>query len=410
MIASTGGSPAPEPRSRRARVATLVLSSIVVIALAPLAFETVAALLRGDVQAIPFFLIFLLLPANLGLVGAVLTTRRPDNVIGWLLLVAGVLTGLTFAAGEYERSAIAAGGWDWPLLAPAAWVASSWFIPAVGILVVFLPLLFPTGHLLSPRWRWVAVAGIFGVAAGAIGPAVIPGPMGDPRGPLNPFVPPEPFLTWIETAATISNVIAPPVFALALASLFIRFRRSRDVERQQIKWFLFVAAVATVLFAISIIEVGSISDVAWALGLLTMAFLPLAIGLAILRYRLYDIDRVVSRAVGYTLVTAVLAAAFATAVIVAQTLLAPVTQSSTLAVAASTLVVAALFQPVRRAIQGRVDRRFDRSRVNAERLVTTFGDALRDVTDLPTIHDTLEATVDATWAPAAVGMWVRPTR
>jgi hypothetical protein len=141
-----------------------------------------------------------------------------------------------------------------------------------------------------------------------------------------------------------------------------------------------------------------------------MAFLPLAIGLAILRYRLYDIDRVVSRAVGYTLVTAILAAAFATAVIVAQTVLAPVTQSNTLAVAASTLVVAALFQPVRRAIQGRVDRRFDRSRVNAERLVTTFGDTLRDVTDMPTIHETLVETVGATWAPAAVGMWVRPAR
>ena len=141
-----------------------------------------------------------------------------------------------------------------------------------------------------------------------------------------------------------------------------------------------------------------------------MACLPLAIGLAILRYHLYDIDRVVSRAVGYTLVTAILGVAFAVAVIVAQTVLAPVTASSTLAVAGSTLLVAALFQPVRRAIQGRVDRRFDRSRVNAERLVTTFGETLRDVTDLPTIHETLVATAGATWAPTAVGMWVRPAR
>jgi hypothetical protein len=395
---------------RRARVATIVLSSIVAVALIPLALETLSALLRGDVQSIPFFLIFLLLPANLGLVGAVLTTRRPDNSIGWLLLVSGALAGLTFSAGELERSAMAAGNWDWPLLVPAAWVASSWFIPAIGILVVFLPLLFPTGHLLSPRWRWVAIAGIFGVAAGTLGPATAPGPMADPRGPLNPFVPPEPIVTWIQAAATLSSLIAPPVFVLAFASLLIRFRRSRGVERQQIKWFLFVAAVATVLFVVSMLSIGAVSDIAWALGLLTMAFLPLAIGLAILRYRLYDIDRVVSRAVGYTLVTATLAAAFAAAVIVAQTVLAPVTQSSTLAVAASTLVVAALFQPVRRAIQGRVDRRFDRSRVNAERLVTTFGDTLRDVTDLPTIHDTLVATVGTTWAPADVGIWVRPAR
>ena len=410
MTASTRRLPASEPRPPRARVATIVLSSIVAVAVVPLAFETVAAAVRGDMQAIPLFLIFLLLPANLGLVGAVLTIRRPDNAIGWLLLVSGVFAGLTFAAGEYERSAIAAAGWDWPLLVPAAWVASAWFIPAIGILVVFLPLLFPTGHLLSPRWRWVAVAGIFGIAAGAIGPAVAPGPMGDPRGPLNPFVPPQPFLTWIEAAATLSSAIAPPVFALALTSLFLRFRRSRGVERQQIKWFLFVAAVAILLFAISIVGTGQLSDVAWALGLLTMAFLPLAIGLSILRYRLYDIDRVVSRTVGYTLVTAILAVAFVGGVIVAQRVLAPITQSNTLAIAASTLVVAALFQTVRRAIQSRVDRRFDRSRVNAERLVTTFGDTLRDVTDLPTINDSLVATVGTTWAPAAVGMWVRPTR
>jgi len=410
VIAATSRSPAPGLPSRRARVATIVLSTIVAVAIVPLALEMLSAAVRGDVQSIPFFLIFLLLPANLGLVGAVLTTRRPDNSIGWLLLVSGALAGLTFSAGELERSAMAAGNWDWPLLVPAAWVASSWFIPAIGILVVFLPLLFPTGHLLSPRWRWVAIAGIFGVAAGTIGPATAPGPMADPRGPLNPFVPPEPIVTWIQAAATLSSLIAPPVFVLAFASLLIRFRRSRGVERQQIKWFLFVAAVATLLFVVSMLSTGAFSDVVWALGLLTMAFLPLAIGLAILRYRLYDIDRVVSRAVGYTLVTATLAAAFAVAVIVAQTILTPVTQSSTLAVAASTLVVAALFEPVRRAIQGHVDRRFDRSRVNAERLVTTFGDTLRDVTDLPTIHDTLVATVGTTWAPADVGIWVRAAR
>ena len=394
----------------RARTASLALSTILVLALLPLVIELAGAALGGDIAGIPFYLLFLLLPLNLGVVGAVLTIRRPENVIGWLLLVAGVLTGLTFAGGEYERSAIAAGAVDWPLLVPAAWIARSWFIPAIGILVVFLPLLYPTGRLLGRRWRWVAIAGVFGVAAGAIGPMVAPGPMADPRGPLNPLVPPEPLLTWIETAATLSTAIAPPVFVLALSSLLLRFRRSRGAERQQIKWFLFVASVATAMFVVSILDTGPISDVAWALGLLTMIFLPLAIGLAILRYRLYDIDRVVSRAVGYTLVTATLAVTFAAAVIVTQTVLAPVTQSSTLAVAASTLVVAALFQPVRRAIQGRVDRRFDRSRVSAEHLVSTFGETLRDVTDLSTIHETLVTTARTTWSPTAVDVWVRPPR
>jgi hypothetical protein len=141
-----------------------------------------------------------------------------------------------------------------------------------------------------------------------------------------------------------------------------------------------------------------------------MAFLPLAIGLAILRYRLYDIDRVVSRAVGYTLVSAILAAAFGAAVIVTQGVLAPVTQSSTIAVAVSTLTVATLFHPVRTAIQGRVDRRFDRSRVDAERLVVAFGGTLRDVTDLPTIRDALVVTAGTTWTPAAIAVWERPRR
>ena len=410
MTATARSTRAPEQWSGGVRVASVVLTTIVAVALVPLAAGTAYALVRGDVAALLFFLIFFLLPANLGIVGAILTRRRPDNVIGWLLLVAGAITGVTFAAGELERSLIDAAAWGSPLFVPIAWVASAWFIPAIGILVVFLPLVYPTGHLLSPRWRWVVIVGIVGVATGAIGSAMKPGPLGDPRGPLNPLVPPEPVLGWLKTVTILSNVIAPPVFLLALASLLIRFRRSRGVERQQIKWFLFVASIATLLFAVSVLDVGPVSDVLWALGLVTMSFLPVAIGLAILRYRLYDIDRVVSRAVGYTLVTAILAVAFGAAVIVTQAAISPITQSSTLAIAASTLVVAMLFQPVRRVIQGRVDRRFDRSRVNAERLVAAFGDTLRDVTDLPTIENALVATSNRTWAPAAVAVWERAAR
>jgi hypothetical protein len=399
MVAATGRASASEVASRRARIATIVLSSIATVALVPLALEAVSEVVRGEIGAVPFGLLFLFLPLNLGIVGAVLTTRRPGNVIGWMLLVCGTIAAVTFAAGEYERSAIGGAGADAPLAVLAAWVASFLFIPAIGILVVFLPLLYPSGRLLSPRWRWVAVVGILGVATGTIGAAVAPGPLGDPQGPANPFVPPEPILAWIGAATTLSNVVAPPVFVLALTSLLLRFRRSRGVERQQIKVFLFVASVGTVLFAISVLSIGPASDAAWALGLVTMAMLPLAIGLAILRYRLYDIDRVVSRAVGYTLVT----------VIVTQAVLTPVTQSSSAAVAASTLLVAGLFQPVRGAIQRRVDRRFDRSRVNAERLVSGFGETLRDVTDLSTIQDALVATAAATWTPSAIAVWRRTT-
>jgi hypothetical protein len=220
-------------------------------------------------------------------------------------------------------------------------------------------------------------------------------------------MPPEPVESVIQAASAIGNLIAPLAFLLAVASLLLRFRRSRDVERQQIKWFLLSAAIASSLFAISLLPLGAISDAGWAFGLLSMTFLPLAIGIAILRYRLYDIDRVVSRVVGYTLVTAVLGASFAAVVVVAQALLATFTESNTLAIAGSTLVVATLFQPVRRAIQARVDRRFDRSHVRAESVTDSFSARLRDVTDLGTIRASIVDGVETAWAPSSVGVWVR---
>jgi hypothetical protein len=375
-----------------------------------LAMVMLNALVEGQIADLPFFLLFLVLPANLGFVGTVLVFRRPDNLVGWLLLVSGALAGVAFAAGEYVRLAASHGGSDWPFLVPVAWISVAWFIPSIGLLVVFLPLLYPTGQLLGPRWRIVAAVGLFGAAFGAIGPATQPGPMGYPGAPLNPLVPSEPLLSWIQGLSAFGNMLAPPVFLASVASLLIRFRRSRGAERQQIKWFLFVASLTAVTFALSIIEVGLISDVAWALGLLSMACLPLAIGVAILRYRLYDIDRIVSRAVGYTIVTAVLAALFVAAVLVTQTVLAPIAGSSALGVAASTLLVATAFQPVRRQVQGVVDRRFDRARVNTDRAIATFAAGIRDETDLGAIRERLVGSAVASTNPAQAAVWLRPIR
>src|SRR3954451_13119044 len=401
------------------RVARLLLSAILVASLVPLLLGTLTAVLGADVAGVPFYLVFLLLPANLGAVGALLATRRSENAIGWLLLLAGArlgggllllagaLAGVAFACGEFQRFVLARGDPVSPLVVAAAWVASWAFIPAIGILIVFVPLLYPTGRLPGPRWRFVVAAGLFGVIASTIALATARGPPGDPRGPLNPFVPPEPLLTLIQTAGAIGNAIAAPVFLLSLVSVLIRFRRSRDVEREQIKWFLLAVAIAASVFAFSMLPLERISDAAWALGLLSMCFLPVAIGVAILRYRLYDIDRIVSRVVGYTLVTAVLGVSFAVVIVVAQAVLAPVTQSNTLAVAGSTLVVASLFQPVRHAIQTRVDRRFDRSHVRAEAVADSFSARLRDVTDLPTIRASIAEGVQTAWSPSSVGVWVR---
>lgn len=347
------------PASRWARPATLVLSAIVFVSLIPSLIGTFSAIAHADAGSLFFYLVFLLLPANLGVVGLVLTSRRPENRIGWLILVSGALTGASFACAEYERFAIAAGQPEAPLLVPAAFIASTGFIPAIGILVIFLPLLYPSGNLPSRRWRAVVAIAIVGISLGAIGPVLAPGPLGDPAGPLNPLVPPDPFSTWIQTVSTLSNFAAPPIFLAALASLLIRFRRSSGVERQQLKWFLFVAVLAAVALAISILNVGPISDAAWVLGIITLGFLPVAIGVAILRYRLYEIDRIVNRALVYGAVTAILAGVFAAATALSQRLVVSVAgQSSDTAIVITTLIVVAIYAPVRKRVEAVVDRYF----------------------------------------------------
>jgi len=321
------------PLSVSRRALRTALSAIAFAAVVPLAVAPLVALLGGDLANLPFYLVFLLLPANLAAVGTLLTTRRPENGIGWLLLLAGAFAAIAFACGEWQRFVLAHGDPVSTWFVAASWIASWAFIPAIGILIVFVPLRYPTGRLPRARWRIVEAVGGFGVVSSTLGLATAPGPLADPRGPLNPFVPQEPLLSVIQAAAAVGNVIPAPVFLLAVASVLIRFRRSREVEREQIKWFLLSVSVAAIVLAFSMLPLGAISDAAWALGLVSMCFVPVAIGVAILRYRLYDIDRIVSRVVGYTLVTAVLGVSFAVVIVVAQAVLAPVTQSNTLAVA-----------------------------------------------------------------------------
>jgi hypothetical protein len=356
-----------------------LLVAILFASLVPIALGGWHALAAGDVESVLFYLLFLVLPTNLGIVGAVLTRRRPQNQIGWLLLIAGFLAAESFAAGDYGRQAVAAGHLDAPLLQPALWLASWGAIPALAILVVFVPLLYPTGHLLGPRWRIVVGIAILGATLGALGPAVLPGPMGA-GGPPNPFAAPEPLLSWIETLWTVGNYVAPLVFLLGLSSVLIRFRRSTGIERQQIKWFLFVTAIATIAFGISVgVGSGPISDAAWVVALVTLAALPIAIGLAILRYGLYEIDRILNRALVYGAVTAILAGVFAAATVLAQRVFISVAgQPPDAAIVLETLVVVALYAPVRKRIEALVDRYFKYD----QRAYGPYLDELRRLLDL----------------------------
>jgi hypothetical protein len=192
----------------------------------------------------------------------------------------------------------------------------------------------------------------------------------------------------------------------------VRFRRGSSIERHQVKWLLSVALVGVIAFPVAVASQllapeSIFSTGAWLVGFMALIALPLTIGLAILRYRLYEIDRIISRTLGWGLVTGILVVVFVVLVVGLQAVLAPVTDNNTLAVAASTLVAFALFQPLRRRVQRAVDRRFDRARYDGERTVTAFGSRLRDRVELAAIRGDVLATVDVVVRPSSAELWLR---
>jgi len=371
---------------------------------------SIVFLVRGSAGEIAFGLLPILLILDTSLVGGLLATRRPDNVIGALLLVTSLLSAVSFAAGYYANLDDLMGQGRLPFVVPVAWVGGWIFVPAIGLIVVFLPMLFPTGHLPGPRWRVLAGVVILALFVGTLQTAIAPGPLSDADWIVNPVRLPAPLSDWIAAIDAIQRAFVPIVFLIAVASVVARFRASRGAERQQLKWFLFVVTIAASALGLSIAFSGPVADAAWAVGLVAMACVPLAIGIAILRYRLYEIDRIVSRTVSYGAVTALLVAVFAGVNLALEALLASMTQAGTLAVAASTLVVFALFQPVRRRVQGVVDHRFDRDRYEADRIAAAFAERLRDEVDPSRLRHELDEVLAQTVAPSSSYLWLRGER
>jgi hypothetical protein len=341
-------------------------------------------------------------------VGSIIEWRRPGHRIGRLLMVAGPLYGLLALGWEVGDSLENVVGRDAALM--LNWFAISMSWAGISLIAGWLPLLFPTGSLPGPRWRLpvaiLAGLGTAGVLAAAVRPGLMaPGiDMANPAGiggwppVLQPLVDSVP---WILVA----------FIGLAAASLISRYRHGDAIERLQVRWLLAaVAVVATGLIG-NVIE-GLIRDddgyfvtaIVFTAGFLLM---PVAIGIAVLRYKLYDIDRIISRTVSWAIVSGVLIAVFATVVIGSQALFSGLTQGQTLAVAASTLVTAAAFAPARMRIQRAVDRRFDRARIDAEEVVAGFAGRLRDRLDLATVGGEVDATVRGALAPRSVAIWVR---
>ena len=351
---------------------------------------------------------WVLVPLGVGLpiVGAAIARHQPQHPIGWILLGSGLGAGLTKFTVEYAEYALVTKAGTVPLGVTAAWV-SDWVWTSGAIpLLTFGLLLFPDGHLPSRRWRPVAWLAGATLAMFTLGSAVHPEPLYNHQTIANPV--------GIEAARPLLRILAPlsqlcllVVVVGSAASILVRFRRARGLERQQLKWLAYAVTVATVALLLASQEWAGWA-VAQVVALVAVGFIPVAIGVAILRYRLFDIDRLISRTLVYGLLTALLAGVYATGVFVVGQLLDPATGDSALAVAGSTLAVAALFQPLRRRIQRLVDLRFNRSRYDAVRTVEAFSGRLRAEIDLDSLSAELLAVVDQTMQPVQASLWLRP--
>jgi hypothetical protein len=362
----------------------------------------------GDV---PYLVAFVALQLGAATAGAVVASRLPRNAIGWIFLTLGAGLALAFAANGWSELAFATDAGPLPLDEIAAWLAHWVFLPLIFGTVVFLLLLFPTGRPLSPAWRRVVVADAIVLAVATAAFALRPGTVGpEGHGIPNPLALPGAAGELMETLYVISTVIAPAVFAVAVAAMVVRFRRSRGIERQQLKWFALAGAVAVGALAASLlVPSAAAADIAILVGLLALAALPVAAGMAILRHRLYDVDVAINRTLVYGALTATLAVAYLGSVLLLQLALSPLTEESDLAIAGSTLAVAALFRPARTRIQHAVDRRFYRRRYDAARTLEAFGARLRDQVDLEALGGELRGVVADTMQPAHVALWLRET-
>jgi hypothetical protein len=338
-------------------------------------------------------------------VGALVAKRHPGNPIGWIFLGVAVSSGLGgFAHGFAEFRLDGGGGADAVAGTAATYATVSW-IPFVLVPPTFLLLLFPDGHLHSRRWRpvaWAAAAGIAGTLATSW---MVPGPLEDFPRVHNLYGVDSPLL---EALAVLAYIVLLAAVIGSAASVVVRFRRGRREQRQQIKWLAVAGGVAAVALILNLMFYDALGEsVANGLIMIGVLGLPAAAGIGILRHRLYDIDIVINRTLVYGALTATLAGTYLVSVLVLQMLLAPLTPSSSLAVAVSTLAVAALFRPARRRIQAIVDRRFYRRKYDAARTLERFGAHLRDEIDLDALGDELRGVVNETMQPAHVSFWLR---
>ncbi|MBA3390041.1 MAG: hypothetical protein H0U02_11895 [Rubrobacter sp.] len=372
-----------------------------------------ANLTLGDWLAGALFLIF-------PLVGALIASRRPGNPIGWLLLADGLLWMSSDFLDYYAIYGMAQPG-SVPFPVGIAWLNNWLWVPAVGILGTYPFLLFPDGRLPSSRWRPLAWISGAVIALVSVGVAFSPGPLQGFGGVQNPFALLQP---WMMLAFWAVLPLLPLCMFASAVSLMLRYRRSRGVERQQIKWIAFAASVVGLLYLIAMILSFVFPSASWFApgsplwmdfvdytALLSFILIPLAVGFAVLKYRLYNIDLLINRTLVYGVLTVSLALIYLGGVATVQAIFRALTgqeQQTQLAIVASTLAIAALFNPLRTRIQSFIDRRFYRRKYDARQTLEAFSARLRNETDLDELGDDLMSVVRETMRPEHTSLWLRP--
>jgi hypothetical protein len=388
---------------------TVVAWSMLAIYAAGLALTAALAIPNGSVARDPAGVLYLLDFTAFMVVGTLIVARRPGNAIGWLFSAVGLLALSLSLAGEFTEYAYGTRPGALPSAILAAWYLGWGAYPLFILTFTFTLLLFPTGRLPSPRWRpiaWLAAVDLAVVTVlAALRPTLTVGH--DERAIANPIgIRGLPHPEQGAVGAVLTGLFTVVSLA-ACASLVARFRHSRGEERQQLKWF----AYAATLMVISSIVGGMLFPAGGDVGAgITIALLPVAAGVAILRYRLYDIDRLINRTLVYGLLTALLGLVYATVVLVLGQVFGGIgTAPPSWAVAGATLAVAALFRPARRRIQAVVDRRFNRRKYNTAKTIEAFSLRLRDEIDLDALTAELLAVVDQTIQPTRASLWLRPS-
>jgi hypothetical protein len=356
--------------------------------------------------------VVMVLVISFSVVGALVVSHRPENLVGWIFCAAALFQALSLVGVEYATYARVTRPGSLPFGASVSWLAEWIWAPGLVLILVFLPLLFPDGR--PPSRRWWPVAWLGGLSIVIISAPIwllVWSRRGRELledGGIAQGVP-----GWLLALLRVGFPLMLLAGLLAVLSLFLRFRRARGDERQQIKWFASAAALTlTWIFVGELLldaQGGVFGVVGALLGLVVVSSIPIATGIAIFRYRLYDIDRIVNRALVYGALSVALVLVYLGGVISLQYAFRTFAGGeSQLAVVASTLAIAALFNPLRRRIQTAVDRRFYRSKYDARKTLAAFSSRLRDETDLDALGGELESVVRETVQPARVALWLRP--